>query len=221
MTELSSPPDGPSPAARPIKGRWQVGLRTLFLLIFAVAAWLGVVRNREKTRDMESRLDTLRLLARELEVDDPGQIAVVEKVAQWMDEDRWEVYLPPGSYRICMATRQVGDSGFPPVMKSVAILPGRHRLALDERTEKTSWKGVLSCDGVERLVIEEPKEFPGNGSSSDGEFSISEQVPANEQVVLARTRFANESSGLTIKPGASSDGLMLWIEPDPGATPAR
>ena len=217
MTEPSSPP----PAVRPIKGRWQVGLRTLFLLIFAVAAWLGVVRNREKTRDMESRLDGLRLLARELEVDDPGRIAVVQKLEKWMDEDRWEVYLPPGSYRICMATRQVGSSGFPPVMKSVAIPPGRHRLALDQRTEKTSWKAVLSCDGTERLTIEEQKDFSGDGSSSSGEFSISEQFPANERVVLARTQFANSSSGMTIKPGAASDGLMVWIEPDPGATPGR
>jgi hypothetical protein len=221
MTEPSSPLAGPRPAARPIKGRWQVGLRTLFLLIFAVAAWLGVMRNREKTRDMESRLDVLRSLARELEVDDPGRIAVVKKLDQWMDEDRWEIYLPPGSYRICMATRQVGTSGLPPVMKLAPIAPGRHRLALDQRTEKTSWKGVLSCDGAERLTIEEPKEFPGDSASSSNDITTSQQLPTGERVVLARRQFSNSSNGATINPSAPSDGLMVWIEPDPAGTPAR
>jgi hypothetical protein len=221
MTESSSLPDGPLPAARPKKGRWQVGLRTLFLLIFAVAAWLGVLRNREKTRDLESRLGVLRSLARELEVDDPGRIAAVRKLDQWISEDRWELYLPPGSYRVCMATRRLNTTGFPPVMKSVPISPGRHRLALDQRNDGTSWKGVFTCDGAELLTIVEPKEFPGAGTSSSIDITTSEQFPTDAPLVLARHEFSNSSSGTTTNPNALSDGLMLWIEPDPGATPAR
>ena len=99
----------------------------LFLLICAVAAWLGVFKGRETTRAMESRLDVLRSMGRMLEVDDPARIAVVKKQDQWMDEDRWDLYLPPGEYRICMATRELGHTGIPPAMKSAPIRPGRLR----------------------------------------------------------------------------------------------
>jgi hypothetical protein len=226
MTEPSNRSDGPAAgpptADRPIKSRWQVGLRTLFLLVCAVAAWLGVITNRERTRTLESRLGVIRLLVRELEVDDPGQIALVKKLDQWMDEDQWDLYLPPGSYRICMATREVGDDGFPPTMKSAPIRSGRHRLALDQRTGKSTWKGVLTCDGSELLTIEEPKTFPGDGSSSSGETSVSEQFPAIRPVVLSRCQFSNSSTGGgAVAPTATSDGLMVWIEPGPGAMPAR
>ena len=226
MTEPSNQSDGPaagpSPADRPIKSRWQVGLRTLFLLICAVAAWLGVIMNRERTRALQARLDVTRSLVRELEVDDPGQIAVVKKPDQWMDEDRWDLYLPPGSYRICMATRQVGSDGLPPAMKWAPIRPGRHRLALEERMGENSWKGVLTCDGSEYLMIEEPKTFPGDHTSTSQVISVSDQFPANLPVVLSRSQFSNSSAGGgSVAPTAVSDGLMIWIEPDPAATPRR
>jgi hypothetical protein len=226
MAEPSKQLDGlaaePPPADRPIKCCWQVGMRTLILLICAVAAWLGLMMNRERTRVLQARLDVTRSLVRELEVDDPGQIAVVKKLDQWLDEDCWDLYLPPGFYRICMATRQVGNDGLPPAMKWAPIRPGRHHLALEERTEENSWKGVLICDGSEHLVIEEPKTFPGDHTSTSEVISVSDQIPANLPVVLSRSQFSNSSAGGgSVAPTAVSDGLMIWIEPDPAATPAR
>jgi hypothetical protein len=226
MTEASKQSDGlaagPPPADRPIKSRWQVGIRTLFLLICAVAAWLGLMTNRERTRTLQARLDVTRSLVRELEVDDPGQIAVVKKPDEWIDDGRWDIYLPPGSYRICMATRQVGSDGFPSAMKWAPIRPGRHRLALEERMGENSWKGVLICDESEHLMIEEPKTFPGDHTSTSEEISVSDQFPANLPVVLSRRQFSNSSAGGgSVAPTAVSDGLMIWIEPDPAVTPAR
>lgn len=226
MTEPAIRSDGPAaapaPAARLRKGRWQVGLRTLFLLICAVGAWLGVMMNRSRTEAMRSGLHVLRSFARELEVDDPAQIAVVQKLEQWMDEERWDLYLPPGSYRICMATRTIGASGLPPVMTSEAIGPGRHRLALDQRTEPSAWKAVLTCDGSERLTLEEPKTFPGNSASTADMISTSQQFPVNAPVILYHRQFWNSSgNGVSLAPTRSSDGLMLWIEPAPAPTRGR
>ncbi len=226
MTDLSNRPDGPNvqtpPADPPIRRRWQIGMRTLFLLICAVAVWLGVVMNREKTRAMQARLDVIRSLARELEVEDPARIAIVKKQDQWMDEDRWDLYLPEGSYRICMATREVGDTGFAPVIKSVPIAPGRHRLALDQRTQGKVWRAVLTCDGSEQLTIEEPETFTGDSSTNSNEVSISEQFPPERPVVLSRRQFSDSKSGVgSGAPNGKSDGLMVWIEPDPGAQPPR
>jgi hypothetical protein len=111
-----------------------------------------------------------------------------------------------------MSTEQIGPTGFPPVMKSVPIAPGRHRLALDQRTENGSWKGVASWDGSERLTIEEPKAFCGDGSASSDDITVSEQHPANQPLVLSRTTFSDSSSGTPVKPGSPSNGLMIWIE---------
>ncbi len=222
MTDPANPSDGPaaSPpvAERTKKGRWQVGLRTLLLLIWAVAAWLGVIMNREKTLVMQSRLNVLRSLARELEVDDPGRIAVVKKLNQWMGEERWDLYLPSGSYRICMATREVGTTGFPPVMKSMPIAPGTHAIAVDQPRVKDSWKGVLTLDGSVQLTIEETKEFSSDSSETSDDISISDQFPSDQPLVLHRCRFSSSPSGGTTGP---SNGLMIWIEPDPESRRAR
>lgn len=217
MTETASAP----PVVGPTRSRWQVRVRSLALLVLAIAVWLGVIRNWEQTRGMESRLNVLRALTRELEVDDPSQIAVVRKLDEWISEERWDLYLPPGSYRICMSTDQIGTTGLPPVVKSLPIAPGRHRLALDQRTENHSWKAVVSWDGSERLTIEKPREFCGDGSSSANDITVSEQQPGNQPLVLSRSTFSDSSSTAPVNPGSPSNGLMIWIEPTPGKTPAR
>lgn len=214
---MTEPPN--AAAARSARTRWQIGLRTLLLLVCAVGAWLGVMMNRARTVELQARLKVLRPIARVLEVDDPGRIAVVKKLDQWMDEDRWDLYLPPGAYRICMATRQIGPAGLPPLMTSAPIPPGRHRLALDQRVETDSWKGVLTCDGSERLTLVEPKSFSGHGATTSDEISISQQFPASQPVVLYRRHFFDASSSGA--PAAQSNGLMLWIEPAPAVAHGR
>ncbi len=216
-----SEPSNASPVVRPVKSRWQIGLRSLFFLILAVSAWLGVIRNRAQTRELELRLDNLRSLSRELEVDDPSQIAVAKKHDEWMSEDRWDVYLPPGTYRLCVATELIPTAPFPPVRKSLPIASGQHRIAVDQRIEKETWKGVVSWDGSKRLTVEEPKEFSGDSSSTSDEITISEQRSASESLVLSRITFSNSSSKTPVGPGAPSNGLMIWIEPVPEKKPAR
>ena len=222
MTDLTNRPDGLAPgtppADRPIANRWQVGLRTLFLLICAIAVWLAVVANRRQIALMEARIKSLRPLARELEIDDVDKIAIVKKNDLWMDEDRWDLHLPPGSYRVCVATRKVDLNKLAPVRKSAPIRPGRHRLALDQWNEGEFWRVRLTCDGSELFAIEEPKEFSGNGSSGGSEFSMSEQLAANKPVVLCRRRFMRPSGGGSSQtPSGPADGLLIWIESEGGS----
>ena len=215
---LSRPPDPIADAAsadRPAMKRWQVGLRTLFLLTAVIAVLLAVLVNRQQIRSLESRIKAMRPLARELEVDDASKIAAVKLNDLWMDEDRWDLYLPAGSFRICLATREVKDDGLAPVRKSGLIRPGRHRLAMDQWQDGELWRVKVTCDGSELFAIEEPKEFTGNGSRGGGEYSSSTQFPEDQQVILYRRRFMRpDGTGQSEVPKGPSDGLMIWIEPE-------
>ncbi len=140
----------------------------------------------------------------------------------WFDENQWELYLPPGAYRLCMATRQIDNHGLAPVVKSVPFFAGRHRLALEQRDLKSGWRVVVTCDGAERIVAEEPKGWDeGSGSTGGGEFSTNAQLPADQPVVLFRRRFSKRVPGQagssSQTPNGPTEGLMLWIEPAVGS----
>ena len=111
----------PSDGARP--SRWQFGLRTVFLLMAAIAVWMTYFINRRENALLEQRIKAMVPLAHELVIDDPGRVAVVKLDEKWYDENRWEIYLPPGAYRLCLATRGINDSGLAQVMKTAPIAP--------------------------------------------------------------------------------------------------
>ena len=216
---MSDTPDQPLEpvTAGPSRKRWQVGLRTLFLVVIAFAVWMTVFTNRRSIETLEKRVATLRPMARELVIDDPSRIAVVKMEELWYDENQWEIYLPPGQYRLCIATHEIDQDGFGPVVKSGLIGGGRHRLALEQREVKSGWRVVVTSDGAELLAVEELKEWDeGSGSTGGGEYSISTQPPASQPVVLFRRRFSkrvlNGNGSQSSTPQGPTEGLMLWIE---------
>jgi hypothetical protein len=194
--------------------RWQVGVRTLFLLTAAIAVWLTYFINRRQNATLEARIRAMVPLAHELIVDDPKKIAVVKQEEYWYDENRWEIHLPDGRYRLCLATRGIDDRGLAPVVKSRPIKAGRHHLALEQRRDEDAWRVTVACDGTGFLAVEEPKDWdPGIGSSGGGQYSASEQLAADEPAVLFRRRFRREvSKGQRKIPKGPTEGLLLWIE---------
>ena len=108
-------------------------------------------------------------LAHELIVDDLSKIAVVKLEDYWMDDNRWDLYLPAGSYRLCIATREVAGEGLAPPVKSVPIRSGRHQLALLQNRDKEIYRIRVTRDGDELLSMQEPKGWdPGIGSQGGG-----------------------------------------------------
>ena len=182
-----------------------------------IAVWMTVLINREKNKALEAQIATMRPLARELVIDDPNQIAVVKREELWFDDNRWDLHLPAGQYRLCVATREIDQTGFAPVVKSKRIEAGRHGLELKQQQTGTGWQVNVIQDGANRLSLEEPKEWdPKSGWSGGGQYSLSTQLPADQPVVLLRRRFmrpVGTSKTQTAPPRVPCEGILLWIEP--------
>lgn len=224
MSETVREPSGPETShvatTPPRRSRWQVGLRTLVLLMATIAVWLTYFVNRRNIPLLEMRIKAMQPLAHELIVDDAGKIAVVKLEEHWFDENQWDLYLPPGSYRVCLATREIDTDGMAPVVKSAPLKPGRRRLTLERPPGQDACRVVVTCDGKPLLAVEEPKEWdPVSGSQGGGQYSQGESLAANTPVVLFRRRFftPRDANGRSTVPPHPSDGILLWVEPTTGS----
>ncbi|WP_165075278.1 hypothetical protein [Paludisphaera rhizosphaerae] len=205
-----TPPDAP-------RRRWQVGLRTLILLTAAVAVWTSYSLERRRSADLTTRINALKPLARELEVDDLGMIAVVHRQELWYDDNRWEFYLPAGRrYRLCLATRGIERNATPSPKVSTPLEPGVHVVALNQVKDGEDWRVDVLCDGTVATSTAEPKDwYAGTGSSGGSRFSTSRQSAADKPVVLFHRRFMGprDAKGQSTTPEGPTEGMVLWIEP--------
>jgi hypothetical protein len=214
----------PTPViADPASKRWQVTLRSLFLLMAAIAVWTAFSINRERTKELTARIAVMRPLARELMIDDESKITGVKLEELWFDENRWEVYLPKGEYRLCLATRGIDFTGLPPVLTSARIESGRHQLGLEQTQSATGWQIKALWDGSAVLSAEEPLEWnPNVGSSGASEFTSSTQMDPNSPAVFFRRRFMKKDDrGGSATPVEPTEGVMLWIERVPSPKTVR
>ena len=195
----------------------QVSLRTLLLLTAAVAVWVAHGKNHYDNARYARQIEAMRPLVRELYVEDPSQIAVVKQDERWYDQNEWRVYLPPGEYRLCIATHDVDEAGMAPVAESIPLAAGTREIALDQnRTAERNWKVLVTVDGEEVIRVNEPAAWDaGRGSSGGGLHSSVTQLPPREPAILFRRRFSVKTAPNRYStPKGPSNGLLLWIEPD-------
>lgn len=194
--------------------RWQIGVRAMILLTAAFAVWFAYFQNRAEIARLGPRIAAMRSLARELVVVDESKVAAVMHGELWMDDHRWEVYLPEGEYRLNLATREIDDKGMVSPLKSVPLPAGRRQLALEQKLEGETWHVTVTLDGKRVLGAEEPKAWdPGAGSSGGGEFSTSRQFDGDKPIVLFRRRFMRPvAKGQFSTPNGPCEGILMWIE---------
>jgi hypothetical protein len=206
----------PEPAGRKGWKRWQTGLRSLILLIAMIAVWMTAHVNKEAIQKLEKRNQSMRPLAHLLKVDDYGQFAVVLLEPLWPNDLRWDLHVPPGNYRLCMATRDILDQGLTKPTTIAPIGSGKHRIGLEVEEIETGKRVNVFCDGSKLLTIDEPKDWGGLNWSSYAEFSASEQRPSEKPLAFYRRRYSQDHDNQLLARKNPTDGILLWIERSTG-----
>jgi hypothetical protein len=211
-SELASPA---TPTEQRHRRRWQVGLRSLVLIMAAISVWIAFFINRRQNALLRERIHAMHLIARELVINDDQRIAVVSLEKMWSDQDQWDIYLPHRDYQLCIGTRRIGPEGTPREFTAKPLKPGRHRIALVQQKRDKDWQVVVMVDDSEFLSVREPAQW-GDVSSSFGgdQLSTSQQFAADQQVILfGRLFMADDVPASVRNPSGPMNGIMLWLEP--------
>ncbi len=196
---------------------WQFGLRTALLIVAVAAVATAIVKDRRQIDWLAQKIIQIQSLARDLVIDDPARIAVVKLPELWMDDNRWDVYLPAGSsYQLSIATRDIDLKASSPPLKTATLPPGRHRIALEEQQDDArNWHLTITRDEARVIEVDEPATWTdGSGSVGGGDISISQQYPADQPVTLFRRQFTiKDEHGRSDVSGGRLPGILLWIEP--------
>jgi hypothetical protein len=192
--------------------RWQVRIKTLILVMAAIAVWIAFFINRRQNALLRARINEMHKIVRDLVINDDQKIAVVSLEESWYDQDNWDIYLPHREYRLCLATRGITQDGSPREYKSRPIKPGRHRITLKKIVTAQSWSVTVLTDDSEFLTVNEPGGW-GDATGWAGfgdQFSKSEQLSPDEPVCLFRRQYIKE---LPASSGEPTNGIQLWLEP--------
>jgi len=209
--DCSNPNSTPRPIAR---RRPQVGLRTTILVVALAALVMSIVADRRRMVDLAPKINALRPMIREFEVDDPTQITVRCVRDYWFHENRWDVYLPEGrNYRLCAAGRAVEDQKQTKPERTMPIASGRQVVDLKEVRDLKHREWIVGV-GSGRFTFEEDRERQSPGGSRGGnKFGVLTQVPADQPLFLYSRIYQGADRSKT--PTGPTDGFLLWIEPDP------
>lgn len=210
-TEVGHSATSDSAASPGRQRRLQWGLRSLCLLVVAVAVWTADFVNRKENAALRARVAVVSPLARELLIDDPKQVAVVRLEPMWWEDNQWDVYLPDGEYRLCVATHRVADNGLAPIVANMRLGSGRHLLSLEQQEQNDEWHISASSDGAKLVSVNEPKAWgPGDITTGGADFDRSTQLDPAKPIVLFRSQFPRgDSFSVRLAP---TDGVLFWIE---------
>lgn len=182
------------------------GLRSLLLLIAAVATWMSYYTGQHKIAESLKAIESLHALAPELHVRDPNEYACLA-----IDRDdsirEYHCYLPlKGQYQINLVANQeftMNDKVSPEFTAGIA--PGEHRILLEETNDKL----LVTVD--DQPVFDISRKRPESTSlswSGANEGYRQQWHPIDAPLSLLRLtqRAANA------KWDAPGPGIILWIE---------
>jgi hypothetical protein len=215
-----------TPLPTPLRRRWQWSLRTLLLLTAAIAAWTACWQVRRQSDLLRREIASMENVTRELTVDDPAQFAVIKQQETWHIDDRWHVYLPPGSaYRLKLALHGIDVDNFPEAAFQGQIEPGRHEISYVIVGEPGPQGSQGSPAARARILVdgesviettEDPAWNPHIGWSHGISHDRVQQLPVSEPLVVMRRRFAVPfpGGGSSTSFQGPATGVLLWIEAD-------
>lgn len=201
-------------AATRSRSRLQFSLRGVLLFTALIAVWGTHFLNQRSLEQLQARVAVMRQMAAELTVDDPSRISVVKRPPLWYDEQKWDVFLPTASYRLCVATEEVDEKDFAPIDQQMPLPQGQVRLELVQARTDSGWQVTVLQDDQVVMAVDKPASWDGGvGSLGGGNFARQEELLADEPVILMRRRFMipTANNGHT-NPTGPAAGVLLWIE---------
>ena len=203
------------------KRRLQVNLLSILLLIFACAVWIAYQRSVSETAKVQQQLGGLRLIARELVVEDPSQFAVVCRYPELYGELIWDVHIPNtvNGLRLCLRMDELTDLNAPgevTPLKDFLLPTGTHSIELVFQTDGE--QAVLTVLVDDKPVIKEmrPKDWIDDGSYSNSSSiqSVSKSFAADKLIALHKRRYMTQTNGGgSSVPKGPGKGIFLWVEP--------
>ena len=210
----------------------QLTLGTLLLAVTAVAIFMAWHRTRNQISAVQPRVEALKLLARELQIDDPANISVVSRLPTLAGEVILDFYVPPSqpkkpSHQLCLALEGILGHGyvapgFPPADRCIVVPSGVHSVEVrhkdaDDKDPNGQHEIVVLLDNEVVFHVMRPANWhPSDGWTSTGSYPISQSFPPDEPVELLRRRF-NERIGSGGSRSADvnkhANGILLWLQP--------
>ena len=205
----------------PRKRRFQVNLLTILLLVLVCAVWIAYRGARVESQAMETQLASLRLIARELVIENPAEFAVVSRLPKFYNEKIWDVYVPKAHGKVArlavamdliaaVHSKKIGDEK---PLKWIKLKPGKHSIQLIYDVDDTAHLTVLVDEEV-AIEIVRPQDWVKSGSSSSkGGIALSKSFPVDNGLLLHRRRFdIRRPRGTPSAHKELGPGIMLWIE---------
>ena len=206
------------------KTKLQVSLWSLLLLIATCCVWIGFWKARSDTAKVESRLVGLRLIARELVIDDPNKVAAIERYSSFYGQKIMELYIPEldgKHFEMRLAMDKIPQSNnFEPnqleTLKRVVLKPGKHVV---EFQYDVGEQAVLTVHVDGETAIQEIR--PKDWKSKSGGHTISSSVKPesksfeNDEIVqLIYRRFLTKEKpkGSFSAPDGPGAGIALWVQ---------
>lgn len=220
-TRSPSPGRDPVPTSRkasPVTKRrgWRWSMTTLLLMMGTVGVVTRAVILSRQNQRLRNEIATMRMLARELQVLDETQFAVIKRYPRWFEENIWDVFLPAGqTYRLNLVTRGVDPTRTPRPFESVVLPSGYHTIEYRRKFEDQSstWRIEVLVDQSPAMTFTESADWESSMShSSQGGYSRSTQRPVDEPLFLERLRFHTPTTPNTTASRPTENGILLWIE---------
>ena len=126
------------------------------------------------------------------------------------------MYVPSSNFQLCLATRDIAESGYPDPNENVPLPKGRYELQIEEIDQTDGYRIRVTRDEETLLdVLEKPKSG-SDGSSSTSRTGPSMQFDGSTEIELLRRHFMVQvpgSPGSSQTPTGPTDGVLLWIKP--------
>ena len=201
-------------ATEPSKGnrsRVRFSLRTLLLLALVAGSIILLIFSRMEIDRLVTENRLLRDELGKLTIKDLGKVHVNMVPSHEEYTWRWRVYLPDRRFRICMATAEIPEHGFPADFSSSQSISyvGEHTLIMTVKKDSKQFYFSFNGGGIRSSKPDSNLSWMKSFTSSDTGKASLVAVDEGKPVILLRLRGNNPGSRHNPNP---CSGVMLWID---------